>query len=374
MKKLLLLSALLALMLLPAAHAVSLTISSFKCNDAVSLSIENGANINCVARIQNNDGSNSASVTTVKLAVSGGWAEQSLYTKSVSTTIPAGGSTDVTFEGIKSTTTGSNLKFSSIDIDGTQHAEEITSASVNSMAIKTVSATTSSSSVSTGSEFTVTPSVSVGGSFNSMSLAISASGCSLKSGESATKNKPEAMPDNTVWSPSPWTLVQGSGASCSITVTASGTTDAVTLTKSKSVSVSNPSYVAPSETTATSSSGGGGGGGGGGANATKNKTANLNQSLSPVEPGKPAGNEVCAQVITPATNPATGECKEFPTPCDVPQGWVKVDSCPSENAATGKEKTSEPQSGTRITWATYLTIVVIIIAAAALYITKRPKV
>ena len=30
---------------------------------------------------------------------------------------------------------------------------------------------------------------------------------------------------------------------------------------------------------------------------------------------------VCIQVITPARNTLTGETKEFPTPCDVPQGW-----------------------------------------------------
>ena len=30
---------------------------------------------------------------------------------------------------------------------------------------------------------------------------------------------------------------------------------------------------------------------------------------------------VCIQVITPARNTLTGEIKEFPTPCDVPQGW-----------------------------------------------------
>lgn len=31
----------------------------------------------------------------------------------------------------------------------------------------------------------------------------------------------------------------------------------------------------------------------------------------------------CIQVITPAKNPATGECREFATPCDVPEGWIK---------------------------------------------------
>lgn len=50
----------------------------------------------------------------------------------------------------------------------------------------------------------------------------------------------------------------------------------------------------------------------------------------PKEPLRGGPNEpplVCAQVITPAKNPLTGECKEFPTPCDVPSDWQRVDSC-----------------------------------------------
>lgn len=43
-----------------------------------------------------------------------------------------------------------------------------------------------------------------------------------------------------------------------------------------------------------------------------------------------SGYEVCVQVITPARNPQTGECREFPTPCDVPQGWV-AESCRATN-------------------------------------------
>lgn len=35
----------------------------------------------------------------------------------------------------------------------------------------------------------------------------------------------------------------------------------------------------------------------------------------------------CVQVIQAAMNRETGECREFPTPCDVPAGWEKVDSC-----------------------------------------------
>lgn len=37
--------------------------------------------------------------------------------------------------------------------------------------------------------------------------------------------------------------------------------------------------------------------------------------------------QFCIQVITPAKNPATGECREFPTPCDVPENWEQVESC-----------------------------------------------
>lgn len=35
--------------------------------------------------------------------------------------------------------------------------------------------------------------------------------------------------------------------------------------------------------------------------------------------------EMCVQVITPAKNPDTGEVVDFPTPCDVPEGWEVVE-------------------------------------------------
>lgn len=35
---------------------------------------------------------------------------------------------------------------------------------------------------------------------------------------------------------------------------------------------------------------------------------------------------VCIQVVTPARNPETGEIREFPTPCDVPDGWEKIEN------------------------------------------------
>lgn len=45
-------------------------------------------------------------------------------------------------------------------------------------------------------------------------------------------------------------------------------------------------------------------------------------ALQPIDVARPAGGgQVCAQVITFAENPDTGECVAFPTPCDVPDGW-----------------------------------------------------
>jgi hypothetical protein len=50
----------------------------------------------------------------------------------------------------------------------------------------------------------------------------------------------------------------------------------------------------------------------------------------PIEPKLPVTStpRVCIQVITPAYNPQNpSECKEFPTPCDVPPGWIKTERC-----------------------------------------------
>jgi len=37
--------------------------------------------------------------------------------------------------------------------------------------------------------------------------------------------------------------------------------------------------------------------------------------------------KACIQVITPAKNSKTGECRNFSTPCDVPAGWKKTAAC-----------------------------------------------
>ncbi|MBI2597405.1 hypothetical protein HYW41_04570 [Candidatus Daviesbacteria bacterium] len=62
------------------------------------------------------------------------------------------------------------------------------------------------------------------------------------------------------------------------------------------------------------------------------KFLDVNIKPTPI-PSPSSVDQICAQVITPAKNPKTGECKEFGTPCDVPEGWKKVDSC--ENIKCG---------------------------------------
>ena len=57
----------------------------------------------------------------------------------------------------------------------------------------------------------------------------------------------------------------------------------------------------------------------------------LYASKKPAESGMPLPPNpvteeprMCAQVITPARNPDTGDIREFPTPCDVPDGWEVI--------------------------------------------------
>lgn len=46
----------------------------------------------------------------------------------------------------------------------------------------------------------------------------------------------------------------------------------------------------------------------------------------------------CIQVIVPARNQKTGECKIFPTPCDMPSsGWTRDDSCQTEEQVSSDE-------------------------------------
>ncbi len=45
---------------------------------------------------------------------------------------------------------------------------------------------------------------------------------------------------------------------------------------------------------------------------------------TPVTENDSTGGTACIQVITPAKNLTTGEVVDYPTPCDVPEGWEVV--------------------------------------------------
>ena len=72
----------------------------------------------------------------------------------------------------------------------------------------------------------------------------------------------------------------------------------------------------------------------------------------PIEPKLPVTSTpmVCAQVITPAYNPQNpSECKEFPTPCDIPPGWIKTDRCPVKTPTLQTPTTqTQTQTQTRV--------------------------
>ena len=64
-----------------------------------------------------------------------------------------------------------------------------------------------------------------------------------------------------------------------------------------------------------------------------NAVTPLNQSKqNQTEQSVPDRNEelgdetVCIQVITAGKNKVTGEVKDFPSPCDVPEGWEIIDT------------------------------------------------
>ncbi len=76
-----------------------------------------------------------------------------------------------------------------------------------------------------------------------------------------------------------------------------------------------------------------------------------------------SGEEVCAQVITPAKDPATGECMEFPTPCDVPEGWITVESC--EQAGESDTSVDEEEKSKAIYY--ILILAALIVAGYYLY-------
>ena len=56
------------------------------------------------------------------------------------------------------------------------------------------------------------------------------------------------------------------------------------------------------------------------------------------------GPTLCIQVITPAQNLLTGECRDFSTPCDVPEGWTVGCAAAQEKNVTATILVGESKS------------------------------
>ncbi len=70
-----------------------------------------------------------------------------------------------------------------------------------------------------------------------------------------------------------------------------------------------------------------------------------NRSADPRGPMPPRSREeekACAQVMTPARDPASGKCVPFPTPCAVPPGW-QTGCAPGAQPATTDQRAPQPQ-------------------------------
>lgn len=56
--------------------------------------------------------------------------------------------------------------------------------------------------------------------------------------------------------------------------------------------------------------------------------------VAPINKATPVASveekEICAQVVTPAVDPVTGQCREFATPCEVPKTFLVSMSCTPE--------------------------------------------
>jgi len=66
----------------------------------------------------------------------------------------------------------------------------------------------------------------------------------------------------------------------------------------------------------------------------KNQTQTANSCVEGSREADCRDTKICIQVVTWATNRETNETKQFPTPCDVPEGWVLMAEEPEANVKT----------------------------------------
>ena len=76
--------------------------------------------------------------------------------------------------------------------------------------------------------------------------------------------------------------------------------------------------------------------------------------------------KTCEQIITYAKNKATEECSEFPSSCDVPDGWKTVESCYVEPVDIAPDEGNTSSTVSRILRALYYILIVVVVAVLVL--------
>ncbi len=72
--------------------------------------------------------------------------------------------------------------------------------------------------------------------------------------------------------------------------------------------------------------------------------------------------KTCEQVITYAKNKVTGECSDFPTSCDVPDGWKTVESCYVEPVETSPDDSNTQSTISWILRALFYIVIAVVVA------------
>jgi len=217
----------LALLLLAYTASAALTVQSFSCNSQSGIVVvDAGGTLTCETSIKNT-GSSAASVASVELLTDSVWAESTSYAGlGFTTSLAAGATSTATFGNIKPTTPGVH-NFNYIKIDSVTDSTPASS-NINVISIKNLKIDTPVNA-SLGDDITIGASVTSGGN-TEITLTIDVTNCTLKEGESPTRNL-GVVSDNTLKTAS-WKAVMGSG-NCTYNVSASGSAGTISLSKEK---------------------------------------------------------------------------------------------------------------------------------------------
>lgn len=244
----------LGVLVLPSVlAAASFSVSNLACTPGESTL---GSSFSCTATVQN-AGDAAGTVGTVTLYPdSNSWLENSNYPKTVSQSVNAGESVEVTFSGLNAVKSGT-YGFSEVRIDNAgDTSSTVTGVSVNIVDVA-VTVSSSKSSAASGVSFTASAEITAGGSIDStLTFAVNSGGCSIGN-EDSTKTI-SGMSHGSKQSRT-WTVTMGTSGNCVYTITASGTGSggSASATDSTQTSVSCTDCSSGSSSSSSSTSSGG---------------------------------------------------------------------------------------------------------------------